>query len=107
MTDIRELYTEGQWKGEKNYECRRCPYKTLALDRMTEHIMRRHSPKEPVVPVEQPIYDRFGNRITERPPTRAELEAMTKDDLQELASSRGVSTSGTKAEIVDRLSEEE
>lgn len=107
MTDIRELYTEGAWKGMKNYECRRCPYKTLVLDRMTTHILQRHSPKEPVVPVSQPIYDRFGNRVTERPATTAELEAMTKDQLQEVASSRGVPTSGTKAEIVERLSEEE
>lgn len=36
-------WTVGQWSGLPNYECKECPFSTLDLPLMEEHIVKVHS----------------------------------------------------------------
>lgn len=46
-----------------------------------------------------PIYARGGAAVADGP----DLESMSKGELQELAESRGLPVSGTKADLIERL----
>lgn len=37
-------YTVGKWGGQPNYECRRCAYSSLTLERVLEHVVKAHGP---------------------------------------------------------------
>lgn len=59
-------YEIGEWKGMKQYKCLLCPFDTLHRDVIEKHIAERHTPKKEVKKLKVPIYDRFGNLVTER-----------------------------------------
>lgn len=49
-------------------------------------------------------YRSIARKVVVAPPApKVDLSALTKADLVNLASSKGVSTTGTKAELVERL----
>ena len=47
-------YTLGQWAGLPHYACKQCPFDTLDLDVMLEHLVQTHSP---VVALTEPLRD--------------------------------------------------
>lgn len=61
-----EHYTVGAWKGLPQYRCRHCPFDTLHEKTIRRHVIERHVARPARQPVTVPIYDRFGNLITER-----------------------------------------
>lgn len=44
MSETAERYHVGAWGGLKNYECLLCPFSTLDLPVMEEHLEKAHSP---------------------------------------------------------------
>jgi hypothetical protein len=42
----KPAWTVGTWGGHPNYECSRCPFKTLDKAAAAEHVLRRHGVKE-------------------------------------------------------------
>jgi hypothetical protein len=41
-------YTVSSWKGLPNYECSRCAFATVDLDRMNNHWLSEHAPPAPL-----------------------------------------------------------
>lgn len=59
-------YDIGQWNGLPRYQCRLCQFDTLDEDAIKRHLEDRHWPRPVTQPVAVPLYDRFGNLISER-----------------------------------------
>lgn len=59
-------YIVGRWNDLPNYQCLQCSFATTDLVVMERHIDERHAPPPTTVTVTVPIYDRFGNLVTER-----------------------------------------
>ncbi len=68
MTGTNDLpsYTVGRWHEMECYQCLLCPFDTLDRPTIEAHIAERHMPAPARRPVTIPIYDRFGNLISER-----------------------------------------
>ena len=59
-------YTVGKWHDLPVYQCTACPFDSLKREEAERHYEDRHVPKTQTKPVQVPVYDRFGNLITER-----------------------------------------
>lgn len=44
-------YSVGRWAGLTQYKCKQCPFDTLDLDAMLEHLLKQHS----VLAVQEPM----------------------------------------------------
>jgi len=70
---LAEFYAEGTWKDRPHFECAHCPFSSLHLDVIRDHVHAAHyRPAPRSKPVTQVILDGAGRPITSRPLTDAE-----------------------------------
>ncbi len=59
-------YTKDTWKGHTKYNCNYCPFDSLDLDKIKEHIQREHTEPPKREPAQIPMQDRFGNALVDQ-----------------------------------------